>query len=298
VTQGNTLNEAVEGNAPHVRESRRFLRIFFGRGIVIFGLVFILLFIIVAIFAPFIVPYDPYEASMSEALANPSTHHLLGTDSLGRDTLSRLIYGTRNSLMVGVVAVFASALIGMTMGLMAGYFGGWTSIVIMRVVDSLMSFPQLLLALVIAAVLGGGLFNVMIALGVGMLPPYARLMFGQVLSIKENDYVLAARSVGASNMGIIFRHVVPNCVPSLIVLMTMQIGAAILNEAGLSFLGVGIEPPAASWGLMVNDGRMYLMTNPVLSFAPGLAIMLSVFSFNMVGDGLRDALDPKLRGVI
>jgi ABC-type dipeptide/oligopeptide/nickel transport system permease subunit len=200
--------------------------------------------------------------------------------------------------MVGIVALGIAAIVGITMGLLAGYFGGWVYTVIMRFVDSLMCFPMILLALVIASLLGGGMRNVMIALGIAMLPGYARLMCGQVLSVKENDYVLAALSEGAGNLRIMLNHVLPNCFPPLIVLMTMQIGAAILAEAGLSFLGIGIEPPAAAWGLMVNDGRIYLMTNPVLSFAPGMAIMLVVFAFNMVGDGLRDALDPRLRGIL
>jgi ABC-type dipeptide/oligopeptide/nickel transport system permease subunit len=157
---------------------------------------------------------------------------------------------------------------------------------------------MILLALLIASLLGGGVKNVMLALGIAMLPGYARLMCGQVLSIKENDYILAEHSAGASHLRIMLRHILPNCLPPLLVLLTMQIGAAILAEAGLSFLGVGIEPPAAAWGLMVSDGRMYLLTNPVLSFAPGIAIMLVVFAFNMVGDGLRDALDPRLRGTL
>ena len=283
---------------PRTGEFRRFLRVLFSRGIVIFGVVIIFLFIIVAVFAPPLAPYDPYEQNLSQSLLKPSSQHLLGTDSLGRDTLSRLVFGSRNSLMVGIVALAIAAIVGITMGLLAGYFGGWVYTVIMRFVDSLMCFPMILLALVIASLLGGGVRNVMIALGVAMLPGYARLMCGQVLSVKENDYVLAAYSEGASNLRIMLHHVLPNCFPPLIVLMTMQIGAAILAEAGLSFLGIGIEPPAAAWGLMVNDGRIYLLTNPILSFAPGLAIMLVVFAFNMVGDGLRDALDPRLRGIL
>jgi ABC-type dipeptide/oligopeptide/nickel transport system permease subunit len=279
-------------------EFRRFLRVLFSRGIVIFGVVIIFLVIIVAVFAPLLAPYDPYELNLSQSLLKPSSQHLLGTDSLGRDTLSRLIFGSRNSLMVGIVALAIAAIVGITMGLLAGYFGGWVYTVIMRFVDSLMCFPMILLALVIASLLGGGIRNVMVALGVAMLPGYARLMCGQVLSVKENDYVLAAHSEGASNLRVMLSHVLPNCFPPLIVLMTMQIGAAILAEAGLSFLGIGIEPPAAAWGLMVNDGRIYLITNPILSFAPGLAIMLVVFAFNMVGDGLRDALDPRLRGIL
>jgi len=279
-------------------EFTRFLRVLFGRGLVIFGTVIILLVIATAIFAPLLAPYNPYDQDLSKSLLKPSSAHWLGTDSLGRDTLSRLIYGSRNSLMVGIVALGIAAIIGITMGLLAGFLGGWVYTIIMRFIDSLMCFPMILLALVIASLLGGGMKNVMIALGIAMLPGYARLMCGQVLSVKENDYVLAANSEGAGKLRIMLNHIVPNCFPPLIVLMTMQIGAAILGEAGLSFLGIGIEPPAAAWGLMVNDGRYFLMTNPILSFAPGVAIMLVVFAFNMVGDGLRDALDPRLRGVL
>jgi peptide/nickel transport system permease protein len=296
MTQGEILR--AESAVPATSEFRRFLRVLFGRGIVIFGVVIILLAIIIAIFAPLLAPYDPYEQNLSESLQKPSAQHLLGADSLGRDTLSRLIFGSRNSLMVGIVALGIAAIVGIAMGLMAGYLGGWVYTIIMRFVDSLMCFPMILLALLIAALLGGGMKNVMIALGVAMLPGYARLMCGQVLAVKENDYVLAAHSEGAGNLRIMLGHVLPNCFPPLIVLMTMQIGAAILAEAGLSFLGIGIAPPAAAWGSMVSDGRMYLMSNPILSFAPGMAIMLVVFAFNMIGDGLRDALDPRLRGVL
>jgi peptide/nickel transport system permease protein/oligopeptide transport system permease protein len=284
--------------ASRTSEFQRFRRILLGRGVVAFGLVVILLTIIVAIFAPLLSPLNPYEQQLDQSLLQPSREHLLGTDSLGRDTLSRLIYGSRNSLMVGVVALCIAAIFGMSLGLIAGYFSGWINTVIMRFIDSLMCFPMILLALVIATLLGGGMKNVMIALGIAMLPGYARLMCGQVLSVRENDYVLAEHAVGASNARVMLRHVLPNCFPPLIVMVTMQIGAAILAEAGLSFLGIGIEPPAAAWGLMVEDGRTFLLTNPILSFAPGLAIMLVVFGFNMVGDGLRDALDPRLRGTI
>jgi len=201
-------------------------------------------------------------------------------------------------MLIGVVALSIAATVGILLGLVAGYFGRWVYAVIMRFVDSLMCFPMILLALVIATLLGGGMRNVMIALGIAMLPAYARLMCGQVLSVKENDFVMAANTEGAGNLRIMFLHILPNCFPPLIVLMTMQVGAAILAEAGLSFLGIGIQPPASAWGYMVSDGRSYLLTNPLLSFAPGVAIMLVVFAFNMVGDGLRDALDPRLRGVL
>ena len=202
------------------------------------------------------------------------------------------------SLMVGVVAVGIAAGIGILAGMSAGYFGGIIGSVIMRIVDALMSFPMILLALLIAGLLGSGLKNVMIALGIAMIPVYARLMCGQVLSIRENDYVMAGRSMGSSSWRIMFRHILPNSFPPLIVLVTMQIGSAILAEAGLSYLGIGITPPTASWGSMVNDGFQFLITNPLLSVIPGIAIMLVVFAFSMVGDGLRDALDPRLRGTI
>ncbi len=279
-------------------EIKRMGRVFFSRWVVAFGMLVILILVITALGAPWFAPYDPYEQDLGATLLQPSWEHPLGTDSLGRDTFSRVIYGTRNSLMVGIIALGIAATIGMSIGMAAGYFGGWVDTLLMRIVDALMCFPMILLALVIAALLGNGLKNVMIALGIAMLPGYARLMCAQVLSIKENDYILAARSTGVGNIRAILRHVLPNCLPPLIVLITMQMGAAILAEAGLSFLGVGIEPPGAAWGTMVNDGRSYLLTNPLLSVAPGIAIILVVFSFNMIGDGLRDALDPRLRGTI
>jgi ABC-type dipeptide/oligopeptide/nickel transport system permease subunit len=281
-----------------VSEMRRFTRVFFSRGLVTFGLVIIFIFIITAMFGPLFAPYSPTKQDLSNVLLKPSKQHLLGTDYLGRDTLSRLIYGARQSIMVGVVALSIAATIGIMAGLLAGYYGSWINAIIMRIMDALMSFPMILLALLLAGLLGGGLRNVMIAIGIALIPGYARLMCGQVLSIKESDYILAGKSMGSNNWRLMFRHIVPNAMPPLIVLVTMQIGAAILAEAGLSYLGIGITPPTPSWGSMVNDGFDYLLTNPLLSFVPGLAIMVVVFAFNMVGDGLRDALDPKLRGLL
>jgi ABC-type dipeptide/oligopeptide/nickel transport system permease subunit len=280
------------------REFHRFLRVFLGRKVVIFGAVIILLLIITAICATLFAPYDPYKQSLGEALQGPSGTHLLGTDPLGRDELSRIIYGTRISLLVGIVSVGAAAVIGMMLGLVAGYFGGFFNTVIMRFIDALMAIPPIMLALAIAAALGGGLMNVMISLGISLIPTQARLMRGQVLTVKQADYVTAGEVIGASNMRIMLKHIFPNCLPPLIVLITLNLGVAILAEAALSFLGVGIRPPGAAWGSMVNDGYRYLLSNPVLSFAPGLAIMLVVLAFNFVGDGLRDALDPRLRGTI
>jgi peptide/nickel transport system permease protein len=277
---------------------RRFWKVLFSRGIVGFGVVIVILFIIVAAFAPWISPYDPYEQNIDNMLAPPSWQHLLGTDTLGRDTLSRIIVASRTTLMVGVIALGIAAVAGMALGLVAGYFSGWVQGVIMRFMDALMSFPMILLALVIASLLGGGLVNVMIALGIALVPGYARLMCGQVLSIKENDYILAEHSLGAGNMRIMLKHIFPNCLPPLIVMITMMMGMTILAEAGLSYLGIGIEAPQAAWGGMINDGYARITSYPLLSFAPGIAIMLVVFSFNVVGDGLRDALDPRLRGAI
>ena len=279
-------------------ELRRFHSVFFGRGLVVFGMFIILALIFTAIFAPWLAPYDPYALDMSKTLLQPCKENLLGTDALGRDLLSRLIYGTRIALLVGVLAVGTAAVIGMTIGLVAGYLGGWVSMIFMRITDSLMAFPMVLLALLIAGILGGGLKNVIIALTIGLTPSYARLMYGQTLSVRENDFILAGRSMGASNLRIMLKHVFPNCLPPLIVQITMMIGMAILAEASLSFLGVGIKPPEAAWGTIVYEGYQYLRTHPTLSLIPGIAVMIVVFSFNMVGDGLRDALDPRLRGVL
>ena len=291
---GKSLNSEIDISA----EFKRFRRVFFGRRLVVFGLMVIVALILMAIFAPWVAPYDPYALDMSQTLLQPCRAHLLGTDALGRDLLSRLIFGSRIALLVGVLAVGSAAILGMTIGLIAGYLGGWVSIIFMRITDSLMAFPMVLLALLIAGILGGGLKNVMVALIIGLTPSYARLMYGQTLSIKENDSVLAGQSMGATNIRIMLRHVLPNCLPPLIVQITMMIGMAILAEASLSFLGVGIKPPAAAWGTIVFEGYQYLRTHPFLSIIPGFAVMVVVFSFNMVGDGLRDALDPRLRGVL
>lgn len=292
------LKPATTEQTHRVSELRRFFKVFFNRWVVVLGMFIILLFIIAAIFAPWVAPYDPDQIDMNNSLLQPSKTHLLGTDSLGRDTLSRTIYGTRISLEIGFVVVILGSAAGMALGLIAGYFSGWIRAIVMRFIDTMMAFPMLILALLIASLLGQGLNNIIMALSFTMIPAYARLMCGQVISVRENDYILAARSMGASHTRIMLRHLLPNSFPPLIVMMTMMLGTTILAEAGLSFLGIGVQPPVATWGNMVNDGRTYLLTNPILSFAPGLAIMLVVYAFNMVGDGLRDALDPQLRGVI
>jgi peptide/nickel transport system permease protein len=282
----------------HTSGFRRFLRVFFGRKVVVVGAVIILMLILVAVFAPLVAPYSPYKQNLRAVLQKPSLQHFLGTDQLGRDVLSRIIYGTQVSLAVGIVSVGFGSLIGMMLGLLAGYFGGILNTLIMRFIDAMLAIPPIMLSLAIAVALGGGLWNVMVSLAISFVPVQARLMRGQVLTIKQADYVMAAEVIGAGHLRIMLRHVFPNCLPPLIVLMTLNLGIAILAEAGLSFLGVGIRPPGAAWGSMVSEGYRFLLVNPLLSIAPGLCVMLVVLAFNVVGDGLRDALDPRLRGTI
>jgi peptide/nickel transport system permease protein len=281
-----------------ISELRRIRMVMFSRPVVVFGVVVIALVILTAIFAPLIAPYPPNEQDLKAGLEGPSARHLLGTDELGRDTLSRLIYGSRISIIVGVGTAFFASITGMTLGLAAGFFGSWVEMVIMRFVDALMSMPPLILMLAIAAMLGGGLQNVLVALSIGILPVYCRLMNGQIMSLKETDFVTAAQIIGSSDRRIMFRHLLPNAFPIILVAVTTNMGVSILAEASLSFLGIGVSPPTATWGAMVSSGYRYLITNPLLSFAPGVSILLTVLSFNMAGDGLRDALDPRLRGVI
>jgi peptide/nickel transport system permease protein len=279
-------------------EFRRVARVFFGRKLAVIGLVIIIILIFTAIFAPLIAPYDPYKMDMAHTLNQPSAQHLLGTDSLGRDVLSRIMYGSRASLLVALGAIGMATIIGEGLGLIAAHFGGAAFHIIMRLIDTLMAIPMLLIALLLASVLGGGLKNVILALGVGMIPVHCRMMCGQAMTVKQNDYILAARAMGMGDLRMMFLQIVPNAFPSLIVVITIGLGTTILAEAGLSFLGVGVLPPSPAWGSMINDGYKYILSNPAIALAPGIAIMLVVFGFNMMGDGLRDALDPKLRGVI
>jgi peptide/nickel transport system permease protein len=282
----------------HYGDFRRTVRVFFGRKLAVFGLVLILAMILSAIFAPWLAPYDPNKMDMNNTLAQPNRTYLLGTDSLGRDNLSRIIYGSRPSLLVALGAIGLSAIIGEILGLLAAYFGGAAFHIIMRLTDALMAVPMILIAMLIASVLGGGLKNVIIALGIGMLPVQVRMMCGQALSIKQNDYILAGRVIGMSDLRTMLIHIFPNAFPTLMVVITVGLGTTILAEAGLSFLGIGVLPPEPAWGSMISEGYKFILTNPGLSFAPGIAIMLVVFGFNMMGDGLRDALDPRLKGTL
>jgi len=283
---------------PRFSELRRVYKVMFSRGVVVFGVFTIIVFIIVAATAPWLAPYDPLEQDLRATLQQPSKMHLLGTDELGRDTLSRIIYGSQISLLVGIVVVTIAGAIGMFMGLVAGYFGGWVNAIIMRMNDALMSLPPIVLMLALCAALGGGLRSILISVGIVLAPTYCRLMCAQILTLKESDFVTAANVIGANDLRIMVRHLLPNAFPPLLVLLTINLGTAIMFEATLSFLGIGIKPPTATWGNMVMDGYRFLLKNPILSFAPGLSITLLVLGFNTVGDGLRDALDPRLRGTI
>ena len=285
-----------EDRLPPVNEFKRFIRVFFQRKVVIVGFVLVIAVLIIAAFADIIAPFDPYEQDLHNVLADPNSVNLLGTDALGRDLLSRIIHGSRVALAVGVSTVIVSAAVGTVIGLIAGYAEGFLQSVIMRLTDALIAIPNLILTILITGVLKIGIPGIVIAMSVTMLPGYIRLINGQVMSLKQNDYVLSARAMGAKKRRIMFKHIFPNSVSPLIVSMTMMIGISILVEASLSFLGLGIAPPTAAWGSMAHDGYRFLLNKPLLSIAPGMAIMILAFSFSMVGDGLRDALDPKLRG--
>ena len=257
--------------------------------------VLILLIILAAVFAPFVAPYDHLAQSLTDRLQTPSMAHWLGTDELGRDVLSRIIFGARISLTIGLVPTLISMAIGTVLGLCAGVYGGKVDFVIMRLADVMLAFPSLLLAMVVMYTMGGGLINIFIALSLINWASTARVVRSQTLSLKEKEYVEAARSIGVSRWTIMFRHILPNCLPSLIVLFTLNIPSAILSEASLSFLGVGAQPPSASWGLMAVRGKKYLFSEPWLCIAPSVAIMIVVLAFNFLGDGLRDVLDPYLK---
>ncbi|MBF7084075.1 nickel ABC transporter permease subunit NikC [Desulfallas sp. Bu1-1] len=257
------------------------------------GLGIIIVIVAVGIFAPYLAPHDPVQVDLGQKLARPSAEYPLGTDHLGRCILSRLIYGTRVSLSTAMLVLTVIIFISVPAGTISGYVGGRLDNIVMRIIDILLAFPGLVLALVIAGMLGPGLLNVMIALGAVWWVGYARIIRGMVLSVKEKEFILAARSCGTSHSKIIFRHILPNVLSPVIVLATLDMGSLILAISGLSFLGLGAQPPMPEWGAMLNDGRPYMQAAPHLMLFPGLAIMLVVLAFNLLGDGLRDAFDPK-----
>ena len=279
------------------RNRKQMLRIFFGRGILVKTCtVFLVLFVILSLLAPVISPYDPNQMDLLSKLKGPSSAHWLGTDYLGRDVLSRLIYGGRVSLAVSLLAGAFAAVIGIALGLVAGYFGGVIGKVIMGATDVVLSIPGLVFTMVIAAIMGKSVMSMTIAIGIGMIPTYIRMMNGLVLSLRENDYIVSAKLQGEKERAILVRHLLPNTFPSLIVLFTINLGNAIMTESSLSYLGIGISPPTATWGNMVYDAYAYLLKAPQLAIIPGVCIIVLIIAFNVVGDGLRDALDPRLRG--
>ncbi len=273
------------------------LRVFFNRGLLSkICFVIICLFLLCALFAPLIAPYSPYEQDLSASLQGPSGEHLLGTDNLGRDVLTRLLYGARISFVTSIFSGIWGAVVGTSLGLISGYYGKLPGQVIMRITDAMISIPPIIINIVLAAMIGGNLLGVSVVIGVTLVPTYIRMVNGLVLSLKENDYVLAARLLGKKPWWIMVKHLLPNCFTSLIVIFTMNLGTSILQEANLSFLGVGITAPTPAWGTMISEGYKYLIRVPRLAILPGLCVVVVVVAFNIVGDGLRDALDPRLRG--
>ena len=264
---------------------------------VLIGGVIVLFFIILAVFAPIISPYSPTDADLMRSLEPPQKNFLFGTDVQGRDILSRIIYRSRISLSVGLIVQGISLTIGITMGLFSGYYGGLIDDIISSLMNIMFSFPSLLFAIAIMAVLGPSLYNIFFALGIINWPTIARLVRGETLSLKKRDFIEASKALGTPSIIIIFKHILPNCLAPIIVVSTLGIADAILTEATLSFLGLGIQPPTPSWGSMLSRGREYIWSAPHLVIFPGLAILITVLGFNLLGDGLRDVLDPKLKDI-
>jgi peptide/nickel transport system permease protein len=259
------------------------------------GLALTSLFILMAILAPVLAPHDPTAFTLGQQLRPPSATYPLGTDELGRDIFSRLLYGARITLLITLGAVLVSLIIGTILGIVAGFLGGWTDTLIMRLMDVLLAMPGFLLAIAIIAALGAGTLNVVIAVGVFSIPAFARVARGSTLTVKQQDYVLSARALGAAPAAIMWRHVLPNVTPPLVVQTTLRLATAILTASGLSFLGLGPQPPTPEWGAMLSTGRNLITSSPQLATIPGLAILLVAVGFNLLGDGLRDALDPRLK---
>lgn len=295
------MSENLENLTPElVKRKRRgaFAEVLFRLSkspLAMFGLAIILLLIFCALFAEVISPYSPIKQDLMHMFETPSAEHWLGTDEFGRDILSRLIYGARVSLQVGFIAVGIALVVGGMLGAISGYYSGWLDNSIMRVMDVLLSIPQTLLAIAIVAALGPSLMNLMIAVGISAVPTYARIVRGSVLSIRSMEFIEAARAVGSSDLRIILRHIIPNSMAPIIVQSTLGVASAILNAAGLSFIGLGIQPPNPEWGAMLSGGRQYIRDFPHMTLYPGLAIMFTILALNFLGDGLRDALDPKLK---
>jgi peptide/nickel transport system permease protein len=271
-------------------------RRFYRNRLALLGLVIVALLVVSAVFAPWLSPADPNKQSLIEKRTRPGAKFMLGADEFGRDILSRTIHGSRLALLVGTLSVTIAVAVGLVLGSLAGFVGGWVDATIMRAIEVLLAFPYLLLAIAIVSALGSGALNTTIAVGIWGTPPVTRIVRGSVLALRESEYVRAARALGASGFALVVRHILPNVLPTVIVYGTLFMAQAILVEAALSFLGLGVQPPTPSWGLMVATGRDFLLVAPHIATIPGLAIMVAVLGFNLLGDGLRDALDPRLRG--
>lgn len=274
---------------------RRMWRTFARNRAAVLGLVMVLMVVFVAVAAPWLAPHDPIRQEARERLAPPSALHPLGQDDYGRDILSRIIYGARVSLLVGVLSVLLGGTLGTAMGLVAAYRGGMVENVIMRLVDTLLAFPDLITGLLVLAVLGAGLDKMIIAIGLVISPSFARLAHGPTLALREKDFVNAARCIGVNDLRMIGRHILPNLLGELLVMASLWTATAIRIEANLSFIGLGVAPPTPTWGQMIRDGTMHLTTTPTFSVFPGIAVLFTVLAFNLLGDGLRDVLDPKLQ---
>ena len=290
MTKEKTVTESNDIKTPF----KEFVRKFKKQKTALVALAFICLLAIIAIISYQVVPYGINEYDFSAIMQGPSAKHIFGTDEFGRDLFSRILCGTRISLSVGLLSVSIGAILGTILGLLGGYYGGLLDACIMRVCDVLFAFPGIILAIAIVAILGSGLYNVVIAVAVFSTPTFARLVRSTTLSLKSSVFVQAARNIGSSDRRILFRHILPGAIPNIIVQYTMSIGNSILTASSLSFLGMGAQPPTPEWGLLLSNGRNYMMSSWHITFFPGLAIFLTVLSFNLLGDGLRDALDPKL----
>lgn len=295
-TEAAHIEETAEAEiAPDETLKEQIASIFRHNKVALVSAIIIALFIIVTIAAPLFAPCDPYVQELNNRADTPSAAHLLGTDQLGRDILSRMIYGGRVSLMVGLLPTLISMVLGSVLGLIAGFIGGITDSIIMRIADVLMAFPSLLLAMLVSYTLGGGMLTIFIALSLAGWAGTARVVRSEVLSLREKEYVEAATSIGVKKSVIMMRHILPNCVPTLVVLFTMNVPGNILTESSLSFLGIGAQAPDPSWGLMVYEMKKYLSDSPVATLAPGIVILILVVAFNFLGDALRDKLDPSLQ---
>ncbi len=295
VINKNTETETVERKGNGLKKLKEVFHRMKKNKLAMFGLAIIIILVITAIFADFIAPYDFSTNDLDNQFSTPSKEHIFGTDEFGRDIFSRIVYGSRISLQVGFISVGIALIAGVGLGAIAGFYGGRVDTILMRLIDIIQSLPDILLAIAIMAVLGPGLSNLMIAVGIAAIPGYAKIVRSSVLSIKDSEYVEAARANGSSDIRIITKHIIPNCLAPIIVQATLGVAYAIINAAGLSFIGLGLEPPTPEWGAMLSGGRAYIRDFPHMTMFPGLAIVVTIFALNVLGDGLRDALDPKLK---